>query len=84
MNYIVNSRPQGQLGNLPAFAHRVNQMRSEGLFRGQVVGPLGVEVKVRKSINGQPVAPNWVANLEQVRQAGDEGAVGRGEAQEGG
>jgi hypothetical protein len=32
-----------------------------------VVGPPGVEVKVRKSINRQPVAPQWVANLEQVR-----------------
>jgi hypothetical protein len=72
MNAIIHF--QGRLmnfdDNLRAFTQLVALKRSQGLFRGQVVGPLGAEIKLRSSINGAPLNPAWVSNLEQVRRAG--------------
>jgi hypothetical protein len=55
---------------LHRFTQWVAQQRSQGMFRGQVAGPLGVEIKVKSRINGRPVDRNWVANLEQVGKCG--------------
>lgn len=41
----------------------VQQQRAAGAFKGEVIGPLGLEVKVRRG----PHAERLAQNLEQVR-----------------
>lgn len=52
---------------LHKFTQWVAQQRAANMFRGQVAGPLGVEIKLKSRINGRALDRNWVANLEQVR-----------------
>lgn len=55
---------------LHKFTQWVAQQRAANMFRGQVAGPLGVEIKLKSRINGRALDRNWVANLEQVRGGG--------------
>lgn len=65
----VQSRTSGRdLRALHNFTQWVQQRQREGHFVGQVVGPLGAEIKLKSRINGRQMDGKWVANLEQVRQ----------------
>jgi hypothetical protein len=50
------------------FTQWVQQQQRAGNFVGQVVGPLGVEIKLKSRVNGRQLDGKWVSNLEQVRQ----------------
>jgi hypothetical protein len=53
----------------------VQEQRQAGVFRGEVIGPLGLEIKMKRGPHEQRLAQN----LEQVRLAGcSEGRMQRG------